>query len=49
MHGFGGMGFGWIIGMDILGTVIWLVLRLANTGSRESLTGQKPALNVLKE
>jgi len=42
------MGFGWIIGLLlILGTVIWLILRSVNTGSGESLAGQKPALNIL--
>lgn len=52
MRGFGGgMGGGWLIGIILIGIVIWAVMTLSN-GSRGRFGGSRPrndALNILKE
>ncbi|MDZ7723009.1 MAG: SHOCT domain-containing protein [candidate division KSB1 bacterium] len=50
MHGYGTgfMGWGWILGLVVLGLIIWAVVRSAqnsNTSPREP----KSALDILKE
>ena len=49
MHGFGGMGFGWIIGLFIMAAIIWLIVRATNPGSHENANKNKSALDILKE
>jgi len=53
MYGFGngwsmGMGFGWIIGILIIGAIIWLIIQSIN---RTNVNPQhiKSALDILKE
>lgn len=49
-HGMGfGMGWGWIIGLIVLGLIVWLVVR--STGQTNAISGEKEetALDVLKK
>ncbi|HKK43404.1 MAG TPA: SHOCT domain-containing protein [Bacteroidales bacterium] len=47
-HFYGGMGWSWIIGLLILGVVIWLVIKVINQNNTTVNTG-KSALDILKE
>jgi len=53
MHGFNGMGFGmgwaWIIGFAIIGVFIWMLIKVANQNSSAGPSGNKSALDTLKE
>lgn len=53
MYGFGGhgwgMGFGWLIGLIILGIIIWLVVKVINQSNTSSSSHNKSALDILKE
>jgi len=53
MHGFGGMGYGmgwgWIIGVIVIGVVIWLAVRTTFQGRNQDISGNKSALDILKE
>ena len=52
-HGFNGMGFGmgwaWIIGLVILGVIIWIVVKVATQRSPSGSFVYKSALDILKE
>lgn len=43
-----GMGFGWIFGLAIVIALIWLVVRLANSGNRPDKEMGRSALDILK-
>jgi putative membrane protein len=47
-HYFGGMGWSWIIGLLILGVVVWLVIRVTNQNNGRIVSG-KSALDILKD
>ena len=53
MYGFGGhgwgMGFGWLIGLIILGIFIWLVVKVINQNNSSGSSNNKSALDILKE
>jgi len=53
MYGFGGhgwgMGFGWLIGLIIIGMIIWLVVKFINQNNTSSSSYKKSALDILKE
>jgi len=53
MHGFGGMGFGmgwgWIIGIVVIAVVIWLAVRTTYQSRNQDISGNKSALDILKE
>jgi putative membrane protein len=53
MHGFGGMGFGmgwgWIIGLILLGVIIWLAARTTSRGNNLNSPGNKSAFDILKD
>lgn len=53
MHGFGGMGlgmgWGWIIGLIGIAAVIWLVVGTTYQGRNKEISGNKSALDILKE
>jgi putative membrane protein len=53
MYGFGngwgmGMGYGWIIGLLIVGAIVWLIIRSINQNN-VSHQHNKSALDILKE
>jgi putative membrane protein len=51
MYGFGngwGMGFGWLIGLLIVGAIVWLIIRSINQNNVPS-RHTKSALDILKE
>lgn len=50
MHGFWGMGWGWIIGLILLVLIIWMVARMGGRSNHPSGTsrGATP-LDILKE
>lgn len=53
MDGFGGhgwgMGWGWIIGLFVLVAIIWFVVRTVNQNRSINQSGNKSALDILKE
>lgn len=53
MHGFygmsWGMGFSWLIGLALLIILIWVVVKVANSGSISSSQQSKSALEILKK
>ena len=49
-YGWGmGIGWGWIVGLVILVVVLWILFRMLNTNKWTGITGQKSALDILKE
>ncbi|MCF8219215.1 MAG: SHOCT domain-containing protein [Bacteroidales bacterium] len=48
MHGWG-MGWGWIIGLIVLGLIIWIVVRTANQNTGINQASEKTPLDILKE
>jgi len=48
LHGWG-MGLGWIVGLAILGIIIWLVIRVVNQNPSQKQTDRGSALDILKE
>ena len=50
MNGFGGMGFGWLIWIVILGVIIWAIVQVTNRNNKHKGqdTGESP-LDVLKK
>ena len=49
-YGWGmGIGWSWIVGLVILVVVLWIMFRMLNTNNRTDQTGQKSALDILKE
>jgi putative membrane protein len=53
MHGFNGMGFGmgwaWIVGIVIIGVIVWIVIKVANLNTPTGPPVNKSALDILKE
>lgn len=53
MNGFGGyswgMGFGWLLGIIILGICIWLFTKMINQANKTNPFEHKSALDILKE
>lgn len=43
-----GMGFGWIIGLIILGAIIWIIIKTINQNNKPARLG-KSAFDILKE
>ena len=53
MHGYGGygwgmMGWGWILGLVILVTIIWFIAKVVNQNNM-SQSKDKSAIDILKE
>ena len=49
-HGHGwGMGWGWLIGLIVLIFLIWLIMRVVGPGRRPVGSGEKSAMDILKE
>lgn len=49
-HGHGwGMGWGWLLGLIILILLIWLVMRVVGPGRRPADSGERSAIDILKE
>jgi len=53
MHDFNGMGWGmgwgWILGLIVLATIIWIIVRFVNQKDSANQTTSKSALDILKE
>jgi putative membrane protein len=49
MHGFEGMGWGWITGLIVLAAIIWVVVRATGQSNNQNPPGNKSALDILKE
>lgn len=54
MEGFGhgtgfGMGWGWIIGLIIIGLIVWLVVRTTTHNTSPAAVSKDSALDVLKK
>lgn len=53
MHGWGGIWFGWIFWLVILGLVIWAIVVIVNArqqpGNRGQLSDKEEALDILKK
>lgn len=45
----GGMGLGWIVGLILIGAVVWAVLRIAGTSQGRQSPDRKDAVEILKE
>ncbi|MFO8235012.1 MAG: SHOCT domain-containing protein [Bacteroidales bacterium] len=39
----------WIIGLIVIGVIIWLVIRMTTQGNIVNSPGEKSALDILKE
>ena len=48
-HHFWGMGWGWIIGLIIIGVIIWIIVKAVNKTSPEVTKSDKSALEILEE
>lgn len=49
MNGFGGMGFGWLIWIVIIGVVIWAVVQVTNRNKNIEHTTKESPLDLLKK
>jgi len=47
-HGWG-MGFAWLLGVFVLALFIWLVVKITNQNNNPQASGNKSALDILKE
>lgn len=47
-HGWG-MGWGWIIGLIILGITVWLIVKSINQNRASRDSSTKSAMDILKE
>ncbi|MFO7977185.1 MAG: SHOCT domain-containing protein [Bacteroidales bacterium] len=50
MHGYWGMGWGWIVGLIFLVIIFWFIVRTASQRNQSSgSSGGRNALDILKE